>query len=462
VGTPAGTNFSDTGLSAATSYSYRVRAHDAVPNHSGYSSTASATTQAAATISYAQGASANPAGAVSTVSATFSAAQTAGNLNVVAIGFSSSSLAVQSVTDSNGNTYTLAVGPTVNTASHAIYYAKNIYPAAAGVNSVTVTLTGAANYVDLRIAEYGGIDTVSPLDVVVAGTGTSSTANSGSVATTHPNDLIVAADYTGKRTTGPGAGYTQRVLSAEYNILQDRIVSATGSYNATAPLSQSTFWIMQLAAFKAASVGGGDTQAPTAPAGLSATAASASQINLSWTASTDNVAVTGYFVERCQGSGCSNFSQVGTATGTTFSDMGLSPSTSYSYRVRAHDAVPNLSGYSGTASDTTQAPGGDTQAPTAPNGLIVVAASSNEIDIAWNASTDNVGVTAYLIERCEGPICSVWSQIATTADTKYFDTGRSASTSYSYRVRAQDAANNTSTYSNTLTYVTPASNPDCD
>src|SRR6266550_433229 len=50
-----------------------------------------------------------------------------------------------------------------------------------------------------------------------------------------------------------------------------------------------------------------DTQAPTAPGNLTATAVSGSQINLSWTASTDDVGVTGYAVERCQGAGCTSF-----------------------------------------------------------------------------------------------------------------------------------------------------------
>ena len=71
--------------------------------------------------------------------------------------------------------------------------------------------------------------------------------------------------------------------------------------------------------------------------------------------STDNVGVTGYSVERCQGSGCSNFAQITTSPGTTFADAGLSASTSYSYRVRATDADGNLSGYSTVASATTQA-----------------------------------------------------------------------------------------------------------
>ena len=98
-----------------------------------------------------------------------------------------------------------------------------------------------------------------------------------------------------------------------------------------------------------------DTEAPTAPGGLGASAASSSQINLSWTAASDNVGVTGYRVERCQGAGCTSFAQIATASGTTYSNTGLTGSTSYSYRVRAADAASNLSGYSATATAATAA-----------------------------------------------------------------------------------------------------------
>ena len=76
-------------------------------------------------------------------------------------------------------------------------------------------------------------------------------------------------------------------------------------------------------------------------------------INLSWTASTDNVGVTGYRVERCQGASCTSFVQIGTPTGTTFSNTGLAAGTTYRYRVRAIDAAGNLSAYSAIATATT-------------------------------------------------------------------------------------------------------------
>ena len=84
-----------------------------------------------------------------------------------------------------------------------------------------------------------------------------------------------------------------------------------------------------------------DTQAPSAPASLSATAASATQINLSWPAATDNVAVTGYRVER-QDPGSTTFIQIATPTTTTFNNTGLTSGATYSYRVRAVDAAGNL------------------------------------------------------------------------------------------------------------------------
>jgi chitodextrinase len=96
-----------------------------------------------------------------------------------------------------------------------------------------------------------------------------------------------------------------------------------------------------------------DTQPPTAPSGLTATAAGATQINLSWTASTDNVAVTGYRVERCQGAACTNFVQIGTSTGPSFSSTGLLANTRYRFRVRAVDAAVNPSPYSNVAAATT-------------------------------------------------------------------------------------------------------------
>ena len=406
-------------------------------------------------IAFVQSNAAVPQSPQSTVTVPFTAAQTAGNLNVVVVGWNDTQAHVSSVTDSKGNAYALAVGPTVAAGfgSQSIFFARNIQAAAAGADLVTVAFDAPANYADVRIAEYQGLDNVNPVDVVAAAQGSSATANSGSVATTNASDLLVGANLVSTFTSGPGTSYTsRRITSPDGDILEDRTVIAVGSYNATATLGSSGSWIMQMVAFRAASGGPADTQAPTAPTNLSASAASGTQINVSWTASTDNVGVTSYLIERCQGSGCTTFAQVGTATGTTFGNTGLASATSYSYRARATDAAGNLSAYSNTASATTP----DTQAPTAPTGLAATASSTTTVNVSWTAATDNVGVTAYLIERCQGSGCSSFAQVGTTSGVAFGDAGLTASTTYNYRARATDAAGNIGPYSSTATVTTPA------
>src|SRR2546421_5006114 len=80
---------------------------------------------------------------------------------------------------------------------------------------------------------------------------------------------------------------------------------------------------------------------------------SATQINLAWTAAADNVGVTGYRVERCQGAACSNFAQIAAPTTSAFNDTGLTASTSYSYRVRATDAIGRAHACTSTTISTT-------------------------------------------------------------------------------------------------------------
>ena len=94
--------------------------------------------------------------------------------------------------------------------------------------------------------------------------------------------------------------------------------------------------------------GGSDTTPPSVPGSLTATAALASQINLTWAASTDSVGVAGYTVYR-------NGIQVGTAIGTSYSDQGLTASTTYVYTVAAYDTAGNRSNQSSSSSATTLA-----------------------------------------------------------------------------------------------------------
>jgi hypothetical protein len=257
IGTSTSTTFANTGLTASTSYSYRVRATDAAGNLSPYSNTAAATTSASSTggtIKFVQGNYKAPQSTPTSVVVPYTAAQSVGNLNVVVVGWNDATMTVSSVTDTKGNIYTLAVGPTVQPAglSQSIYYANNITSAAANGNSVTVVFSGGAAFPDVRVLEYSGLSATNPLDVTTAAIGNSSTSSSGPATTTSANELLVAANMVFTNTTGPGAGFTSRMITnPDGDIAEDRIVTAAGSYQATAPLSGPGPWIMQMVGFRA-------------------------------------------------------------------------------------------------------------------------------------------------------------------------------------------------------------------
>ena len=195
-----------------------------------------------------------------------------------------------------------------------------------------------------------------------------------------------------------------------------------------------------------------DKTPPTTPANLTATAASPAQINLSWTASTDKIGVIAYPVERCQGTGCTNFTQIAAPAGTTYNDTGLTGSTSYSYRVSAVDSGNNASPYTNPVSATTPAP-----TFTAPSNLAATATSSTQINLAWTAATETGGtISGYQVQRCQGAGCASFAQVGTPAATTFSDSGLTASTSYSYRIRATDSSNDTSSFSNTASAITSA------
>jgi chitodextrinase len=452
IGTPAATAYSDTGLTANTLYSYRVRATDAAGNLSAYSTVGTATTSAQAqTISYVQMNYTTPQTAQSSVSVAFPGAQTAGNLNVVAIGWSDSSHSISAITDKAGNTYTRAIGPNVVSgfSSQSIYYAKSIASAAAGANTVTVTFSGAVPYPDIRVVEYSGADPTNPLDVTAGSTGNSPGSSSGALTTTNSAELLFAANYVQTGTSGSGSGFTKRMITQpDSDIVEDSILTAKGSYTGTAPLSQSGWWVMQMAAFRAAS---GTVTPPTQPANLKATAASGSQINLSWTASNSSIGIAHYNVQHCQGSGCSSFTPVATPTGTTYSDTGLTLGTSYSYRVQAVDTAGNVSAFSTVASATTTTQS-DTQPPTVPTNLTATPVAPTQINLSWTASVDNVGVAGYVIYRNGAKV------VAITATT-YSDASLTPATTYSYIVVAYDAAGNVSAQSTPATTTTPGGGP---
>ena len=170
-----------------------------------------------------------------------------------------------------------------------------------------------------------------------------------------------------------------------------------------------------------------DITAPTVPDMLHRTTSTVSSISLAWNASTDDVGVTGYRVYR-------SGSLLVTTGGTIFTDTGLSASSSYTYTVSAYDASSNASSQSAPFATTSS---NDTTAPTIPANLRASSTKDTSLAIAWDASTDDVGVTGYKVYR-DGAL------IGTSATTTYADTGLTPVTQYDYTVTAYDAANNSS------------------
>jgi len=182
-----------------------------------------------------------------------------------------------------------------------------------------------------------------------------------------------------------------------------------------------------------------DTEAPTAPTGLSSSSITETTFTLSWNASTDNVGVTGYDVYQ-------NGSLIGSVTGTSVNVTGLTASTTYAMTVKAKDAAGNISNTSSSLNVTTDDPA-DTQAPTAPTSLVSSSITQTSFTLAWNASTDNVGVTGY-------DVYQNGSLIGSVTGTSSNITGLTASTTYAMTVKAKDLAGNVSATSSTLNVTT--------
>jgi hypothetical protein len=170
--------------------------------------------------------------------------------------------------------------------------------------------------------------------------------------------------------------------------------------------------------------GGGDASKPSVPTGLTANAVSSSQIDLNWSASTDNVGVTGYKVYR-------GSAYLKSVAGTSASDTGLSPSTIYNYQVSAYDAAGNESAQSSTASATTQA-----QGPSVPTGLTVGSPTPISLSISWNTV---LNATSYQLYRDTSPGGSFSTQVYDGSSTDTVDGSVSPGGIYYYKVRATNS-----------------------
>ena len=337
VATPSGTSYSDTGLMVNTNYSYRVRAKDAAQNLGPYSNVAGATTlpRLVAAYSFDEGTG-------------------------------------TTVTDlsGNGNTGTITAGTWTNGGKYGNALVFNGTSAWVTINSsaslnLTTGMTLEA-WVNPSLVDgewedviYKGSDdyfleATSPLDAVPAAGGTFAGADvvafgGGALASNTWTHLAETYDGTTVLlyVNGVSAGSLAQTgnIQTSANPLQiggDNIygqffqgaIDEVRVYNvALTPTQIQTDMNTPLGSI------------PSAPGNLSATPIGTNQVTLLWTASTDNLGVTGYLVER-QGPGSTNFVQIGTTSATSYNDTGLMANTNYSYRVRAQDGAGHLGPYS--------------------------------------------------------------------------------------------------------------------
>jgi hypothetical protein len=199
-------------------------------------------------VGYVQGTSGHHTGSTDTFGLAYTSAETASNLNVVAVTWGASA-SVSTITDTAGNTYAQVGGTSSGGGlSEAVYYAPNI--AASASNTITVTFNASASNPSLRIAEYSGIVTASPVEhMTEAQGGTSQTISLTLLATSNAPDLLVAVDTVQASTDLYDANFTLR-LDEGGDLLIDRVVNAGGTYSFTMHQTTATTWLGQIVAFK--------------------------------------------------------------------------------------------------------------------------------------------------------------------------------------------------------------------
>jgi chitodextrinase len=281
---------------------------------------------------------------------------------------------------------------------------------------------------------------------------TNFTITAGTPETTPPTAPTLTASGTTQTTTVLSwTGATDNIAVTGYNIYQGATLIGTtvsSPYTVTGliPSTAYTFTVRAKDADNNLSVPSNavnittlapDTTPPTPPT-LTFSGTTSTSTVLSWSGATDNIAVTGYNVYQ-------GVTQIGSTTiATTFTVTSLTPSTTYTFTVKAKDAAGNLSVNSNAVSVTTVAP--DVIPPTAPT-LSASGTNSTSTILSWSGATDNVGVTGYDVYR--GAIL-----IGSTSLATFTATGLTPLTSYSFTVRAKDAAGNVSVPSNTVTITT--------
>ena len=380
---------------------------------------------------------------------------TSGNLIVVSVSGWPNVPAVPAVTDSRGNSYSIAGSVLLTQGAYsAIYYARNV-TGGTGDTVVTVNTIKSGGQISMVAAEFAGVDTVAPLDKTAGAVGSGVTPSSGAMTPVMSGELLIGSGtHNGSTTTTAGSGLSMIAIPTEDSAYHQplamayRVLNSTDSAAATFYLASGYPWTQNGVLFKPAVPLVPDTTAPSVPVNLTATPVSASQMYVSWTASTDpavsgevSSGVAGYRLYR-DGSG----TPLTSTTATYYTDSGLSPATAYSYTVSAYDGAGNSSAASPPVSATTLAP--DTTAPTVSidplSGIV-----SGTITVSAKAS-DYTGVTKvefYLddaLKTTDSAPLYTWT----------WDTTQTTNGSHKLTAMAYDAAGNRGTSSDVYVTVT--------
>jgi len=398
----SGTTYSDTGLSASTTYYFVVEAVDAFGN-SVASTQQSATTQAAASGSEvlaiaAGGPAENNSGggdygfvADEYFNGGGDNAVTSATINLTQPGVNAAPMAVYQHGRSGAFTYTIP-GLTAGAQYSVLLHFAETYFKAAGAREFNVAINGTSVLTNLDVYATVGAN-AALLETFTA------TANSS-------GDMVIAFAL--------GAANQPLLMGIEVRS------SASGSCSVV----------------------------PAAPTGLTAIASSSSAIGLSWSAVTPpaNCTISSYKVYGSTTSGFtpSSSNLLGSPTGTTFSSTGLTASTTYYYVVEAADADGNS--VASTQASAKTAAASCSAVPSAPTGLTAIASSSSVIGLSWSAVTApaNCTISTYDLYRSttSGFTPSGSNLLTSTTGTSYSNTGLTASTTYYYVVEAVDADGN--------------------
>jgi hypothetical protein len=286
------------------------------------------------------------------------------------------------------------------------------------------------------------------------------TTTPGSLSASAVSNSQINLTWTGNSGNSNITGYTVAYAtnSSFSGAVYDYVAgNGTTSYNSTGLYAGTTYYYKVKAegtsnsydsAFTAHVTATTNGSAPNAPSGLSATTASSSQINLSWTDNSSNE--TGFEIKRATDSALTqNVVWIGGIQGTSYSNTGLSASTTYYYKVRAEGATQD-SAYSSAANATTSTSG--QTPPNPPSGLDATVVASSRVDLTWTDNSNNE--TGFEVKRATDSAFTqgvVW--IGNIQGTTYSNTGLNPSTTYYYKVRAEGVAGK-SAYSSSVNVTT--------